>query len=70
MTKAQQAFVDDIKSWAMEHYNESFGASCIIECMTDEEILAEFNSVEDAKSYASLQDEQYQNANIDRESGY
>jgi len=65
MTPAQQAFVDDVKSWAMENYNKSFGASCIIECMTDDEILAEFNSVQDAKSYAKLQDEAYMNARCD-----
>jgi hypothetical protein len=57
--------VDTIKEWALQHYNESFGASCIIECMTDDEIRSEFESLDDAKAYAGLQDEQYQNARCD-----
>lgn len=58
----KQALVEQIKAWAMENYNKSFGASTIIECFTDEEIAAGFSSLADAKAFASLQDEQYQNA--------
>jgi len=54
MTKVEQ-----IKAWAMDNYAESYGASSLIECWTDEELDAEFKSLEDAKSAAKLWDEQY-----------
>lgn len=55
MTKVEQ-----IKAWAHDNYEKSYGASSIIECWEDCEIDAEFKSLKDAKSYAKLIDEQYQ----------
>lgn len=57
--------VEQIKAWAMENYSKSFGASTIIECFTDEDIAEQFKSLDEAKEYAQLQSEQYQNAICD-----
>lgn len=58
----KQALVEQIKAWAMENYEKSWGASVIIECFEDEDIAEQFKSLDEAKEYAQLQSEQYQNA--------
>ena len=62
---AQSKLVIQIKNWANENYARSYGASCIVECLTDDEIADMFPSLKDAKQFASLQDEQYQTARCD-----
>lgn len=54
--------VNAIKEWAMENYATSYGASCLIECYTDEELDASFSSLRVAQSFAELRDEQFSNA--------
>jgi hypothetical protein len=62
MDDRKAAMVEKIKVWALANYEKSFGASSLVECFTDEELAAEFNSLADAKRYAKLQSEQYSNA--------
>lgn len=50
MTKVEQ-----IKQWALDNYNACYGASTLIECYTDEELDAEFDSLEAAKEYAGFE---------------
>lgn len=61
MTESQATLIRDIQNWAHDNY-ESYGASSIIECFEDEEILEEFSSLADAQDYAALMDEMYSNA--------
>ena len=49
--------VAEIKAWANENYEKSFGASSLVECWTDEELAAEFTTLAAAKEWAGLQDE-------------
>ena len=51
--------VERIKDWALNQYAENYGASCIVECFTDEEI-DEFKSLDDAKEYCALLHDQYE----------
>ena len=44
--------VRGIKTWALDNYEK--GGSFIIECFTDEEIDAQFNSLAAAKRYCKL----------------
>ena len=60
--KNKAELVETIKAWALANYEKSFGASSIVECMTDDEIASEFKSLADAKRYAKLQSEQFSNA--------
>ena len=48
--------VKAIKEWAEANY-ESFGASALIECFSDEELDEKFESLADAKEYAGWKDE-------------
>ena len=57
--------VEQIKEWAMENYEKSFGASALIECWDDEMLANAFQSLEEAKDWASLQSEMYMNARCD-----
>jgi len=65
MAKNQEQLVARVKAWAMRNYNKLWGASVIIECMTDEEIAAEFQTLQDAVDFAELQTEARQNARCD-----
>lgn len=51
-----------IKAWAMDNYATSYGASCLIECYTDEEIDANFASLREAQLIAEIRDEQFSSA--------
>jgi hypothetical protein len=54
--------VAQIKEWATANYEKSFGASALIETLTDDEIDEQFTSLTAAKKWAKLQSEAYQNA--------
>ena len=54
--------VAEIKEWAYANYNEQFGASCIVECLSDEDIQEMFTCLRDAQDWADMQSEQYRNA--------
>ena len=47
--------VEAIKQWALENYASSWGASTLIECFTDEELDAEFESFDAAKQWAGAE---------------
>lgn len=51
--------VEEIKAWANENYENSYGASALVETYTDDELAEEFASLEDAKAWANLHDEAY-----------
>ena len=51
-----------IKAWALENYASSYGASVLVECYSNEELDAEFESLEEAIKFAKLKDEQESNA--------
>ena len=61
--------VDQIKAWALENYEKCYGASCLIECFTDEELTKEFKTLDDAKDFATMMSEQLLNteAHLHRE---
>ena len=66
----QDTLVTKIKNWALANYEKSYGASALIECFSDQELIGQFSSLTEAKRWAMLQSEGWQNANIDREGGY
>ena len=53
------SLAEEIKAWANENYEESYGASALIEAYTDDELTKEFTSLDDAKAWAKLHDEAY-----------
>jgi hypothetical protein len=57
-----EAKVSRIKEWALENYEKSYGASCLIECFSDKELAEKFTCIGDAKAYAKLMDELHGNA--------
>lgn len=59
-TAEQIEFVDSVYALAEEHYEA--GGDTIVEAMEPQEILAEFKSLNDAKSYVGLRIEQELNA--------
>lgn len=54
--------VEQIQTWARENYNKSYGASALIETKTADELRAEFKTLAEAKRWAKLASEMYQNA--------
>lgn len=51
--------VEIIRTWANIAYEESYGAQCIVECMSDDEIDTTFKDLNDAAEWAKLQNERY-----------
>jgi len=62
MTHKEIKLLKSIKRWAKANYETSHGASTIIECYDDEQILIEFKTLKAAKERCKLLDEQ--NANV------
>lgn len=59
---AGEDLVKRIKDWATANYAKSYGASALLETLTDAEMVQEFKTLKDARDWAKLQDEAYQNA--------
>lgn len=53
--------VEQIKAWANENYESSYGASCLIECFNDKELDETFPTFGHAVEYAAATDEQLSN---------
>jgi hypothetical protein len=51
-----------IKAWALDNYEKSYGASCIIECYSDSEIAQQFKSLKDAQRFAELMTDRFMDA--------
>ena len=45
-------FIKEVREYALANYEN--GGDFIIECLTDDEIVEKFSSLEDAKQYAKL----------------
>lgn len=52
--------VEEIKEWAMENYDVSYGATVLVECFTDEELEEKFDTLKEAMEFAELWTEQYE----------
>jgi hypothetical protein len=59
---AGEDLVKRIKDWATANYSKSYGASALLETLTDAEMVQEFKTLKDARDWAKLQDEAHQNA--------
>ena len=55
--KEHELFIKEVRDWAHANYGRSFGASSIIECFTDEDIIRQFKSLDDVIAHASLLDD-------------
>lgn len=49
----RRAFVNRVRDLAMEKYEE--GGDIIVECLTDQEIVERFDTIEHAKEFMELQ---------------
>lgn len=54
-------FVRSVKDWALANYEKEWGASVIIECLSDNDIANQFHSLRDAQDFAKLQSEMRSN---------
>lgn len=59
-TPEQIEFVDSVYAMCEQHYEA--GGDTVVECMDPKEILAEFKTLNDARSYCGLKVEQALNA--------
>lgn len=50
--------IKKIKSWALDNYATSYGASFLVECFSDAELEEKFERSEDAIAFAKWKDEQ------------
>lgn len=55
MPRINTGFVAAVKQWANDNYDR--GGDVIVECFTDEEIFAQFQTLEDAKRFCKLRKE-------------